>query len=222
MPNLPSLLAPMNRLLKDKVQWDWSEDCAHAFTTIKKHLSASPVLTHSRNDLLLVLEVDAPPYGIGGCLFHILPDGQKKPVYFISRSLLPAEKNYSQIDRDALAIVFAVRKLHQFLYGRHFVLRTDHKPRYFVFSANMLACPILLRPVYNVGLLSSSRMTTPFSTLRDLRTSWLISSPAYRNLSPPKMRLPLSTRLMSLLETPVETFLCLLRTWRRQQLMITY
>ena len=64
MPNLSSLLAPLNSLLKDKVQWDWSEDCAHAFATIKKHLSASLVLTDYRNDLPLVL-------GIGGCLFHI-------------------------------------------------------------------------------------------------------------------------------------------------------
>ena len=46
VPNLPSLLAPLNRLLKDKVQLEWSEDCAHALATIKKHLSASPVLTH--------------------------------------------------------------------------------------------------------------------------------------------------------------------------------
>ena len=69
---------------------------------------------------------------------------------------------------------------------------------YFVFSANMLGWPILSRPVYNVGLLSSPCMTTPFSTLRALRASWQISTPAYRNPSPPNMRLPLSTRLMSL------------------------
>ena len=128
VPNLSSLLAPLNRLLQDIVQWDWFEDGAHAFAPIKKHLSASPVLTHNRNDLLLVLEVNASPYGIGGCLFHLLEDGQKKPIYIVSRSLLPAEKNYSQIDREALAIVLAVRRLRQFLYDRHFVLRTDHKP----------------------------------------------------------------------------------------------
>ena len=87
------------------------------------------MLTHNRNDLLLVLEVNPSPYGIGGCLFPILEDGKKKPIHFVSRSLLPAEKNYSQIDRDALAvIVFAVRRLHQLLYGRHFILQTDHKP----------------------------------------------------------------------------------------------
>ena len=128
VPNLSSLLAPLNRLLKKKVQWDWSEDCAHAFATIKKHLSVLPVLTHYRNDLPLVLEVDTSPYGIWGCLLHILEDGQKKPVYCVSLSLLPAEKNYSQIDGEALAMVFAVRILHQFVYGRHFVLRTDHNP----------------------------------------------------------------------------------------------
>ena len=128
VPNLSSLLAPLNHLLKVNIAWQWSHDCEHAFVTVKKFLSASPVLTHYRNDLPLVLEVDASPYGIGGCLFHVFENGDKKPVYFVSRSLLPAEKNYSQIDREALAIVFAVRRLHQFLYGRHFTLRTDHKP----------------------------------------------------------------------------------------------
>ena len=208
LPNLSSLLAPLNRLLKDKVQWDWSEDCTHAFATIKKHLSASLVLTHYRNDLPLVL-------GIGGCLFHILDNGQKKPVYFVSRSLLPAEKNCSQIDREALAIVFAVQRLHQLLYGPHFVLHTDYKPLLGILGKHV-GLPIRWRPIYNAGPLSSQRMTTPFSTLRAQRTLWLISSPGYWNSSLPKMGLPLSNQLMNSPETPVETFLCLLRMLRRQ------
>ena len=99
VPNLSSLLAPLNHLLKVNIAWQWSHDCEHAFVTVKKFLSASPVLTHYRNDLPLVLEVDASLYGIGGCLFHVFENGDKKSVYFVSRSLLPAEKNYSQIDR---------------------------------------------------------------------------------------------------------------------------
>ncbi len=100
-------------------------------------MSSSPLLVHYSNDLPLVLETDASPYGIGGCLFHVSESGEKRPVYFVSRSLTSAEKNYSQIDREALAIVFAVKRLHQFLYGRHFMLRTDHKPLLRIFGKNV-------------------------------------------------------------------------------------
>ena len=57
-----------------------------------------------------------------------MDDGQERPVAYASRSLNTSEKNYAQIEREALSIVFGVRKFHQFLYGRKFTLITDHKP----------------------------------------------------------------------------------------------
>ena len=127
VPNLSTVLHPLHNLLQKGTAFEWSTEGADAFQTVKKLLAESPILTHYSQDLPLVLEVDASPYGIGGCLFHVTDSG-KKPVYFVSRSLTAAECNYSQIDREALAIVFAVRRQHQFVYGRHFLLRTDHKP----------------------------------------------------------------------------------------------
>eukprot|EP00731_Ephydatia_muelleri_P009464 Em0005g50a len=65
--------------------------------------------------------------GVGACLMHVIR-GCEQPVMYASRSLSTAESKYSQIEREALAIIFAVKKFHQYLYGKEFVLVTDHKP----------------------------------------------------------------------------------------------
>ena len=61
-------------------------------------------------------------------LVHCPPwDGTEKLVAFASRTLAPAEKNYSQLDREALAIMFGVKRFHSYLYGRHFQIYSDHQ-----------------------------------------------------------------------------------------------
>ncbi|CAB4033162.1 hypothetical protein ETSY2_42270 [Paramuricea clavata] len=57
-----------------------------------------------------------------------MPDGTERPIGYVSRSLNPAERNYSTIDKEALAMIVGVKKFHQFLYGKRFTIRTDHKP----------------------------------------------------------------------------------------------
>ena len=57
-----------------------------------------------------------------------MSDGSEQPVAYAFRSLQPAEQKYTQIECEVLAIIFAVRRLHQYLYGRSFTPVTDHKP----------------------------------------------------------------------------------------------
>ena len=61
-------------------------------------------------------------------LLHRLSDGVEKPMAFAWRTLMDREKRYSVIDKEALAIIFGVTKFYQYLYGRRFILKTDHKP----------------------------------------------------------------------------------------------
>jgi len=75
----------------------------------------------------LTLSCDASPYGVRTVISHVMDDREKHPIAFASRALTKSERNYSQIEKESLAIVFEVRKFHKYLYGCLFHLYIDHK-----------------------------------------------------------------------------------------------
>ncbi|KAL5467316.1 hypothetical protein EMCRGX_G031528 [Ephydatia muelleri] len=134
LPCLADTLAPLYKLLTKHQPWSWGADQAAAFQKAKFQLTSDVLLVHFDPSKKIALSCDASPYGIGVVLSHLQEDGSGRPIAYASRSLAPAEKNYSQIEKEGLAVVWGVKKFHQFLFGRQFVVYSDHKPLQFLFS----------------------------------------------------------------------------------------
>jgi len=130
-----TILAPLSRLLQSEVKWNWSSECEAAFGKIKEGFLNSGVLVHYNSELPLKLVCDGSPYGVGAALLHVFPSGEERPIAFASRTLTKAEQNYAQFDREALSIVFGVKRFHQYLFGQKFELNTDHKALTWIFGS---------------------------------------------------------------------------------------
>lgn len=193
--NFSVRLVPLFNLLKKSVEWVWSKECESAFMDIKRVLVSSQVLAHYDQNKRLIVTCDASGAGIGGVLSQ--PDGARgeRPVAFVSRTLTAAEKNYSQIHREALAIIFCLKKFHQYVYGRRFTLRTDHKPLVSIFGPNN-----------NIPIMTASRMS---------RWAVILSAYTYdieyvrtdNNSADGLSRLPLPSEEPVLPELPEQTYL---------------
>ena len=128
IPDLRTARAPLDSLLKADVKFEWKAQHESAFQKCKKMAGNSALLAHFDVSKPIVLTTDASPYGDGACLSHkVLVNGKTRllPIAYASASLKDAEKNYSQIDREGLAVYWAVKYFRQYLYCQFFELHTD-------------------------------------------------------------------------------------------------
>ena len=123
LPDLAVTLEPICGLTRKNVPWEWSEECDNAFETVKQKLSDTPVLAYFDKDKEVAAQVDSSKDGLGAVL---LQDG--RPVEYASRSLTQAERNWAQIEKETLSIVFGLERFDQYTYGRSVIVQNDHKP----------------------------------------------------------------------------------------------
>ena len=128
IPHFATIMVPLYNLVKKSAEWQWEENEQNAFSRIKAALCSSEVLIHYSSEKDLILQTDASGIGLGAVMFQKDESGELRPVAYGSRVLSSAEKNYSNIEREALALVFGVTNFRQYLLGRTFMLRTDHQP----------------------------------------------------------------------------------------------
>lgn len=129
IPNFSAIAIPLSDLTKkgqpNKVIWTESQQ--RAFDTLKHMLSERPILKLPEFNETFILRTDAADDGIGAVLLQ-MEDDEKLPVAYASRKLQPREKAYAVIEKECLAVVWGIQKFHQYLYGREFLLETDHQP----------------------------------------------------------------------------------------------
>lgn len=164
LPNLSTVLAPLYSLLEKGAKWTWGAKEDAAFKKAKTALCSAPVLTYFNPELELLLECDASPYGVGATLFHRI-NGEDRPIGFRSRTLTSVERKYSQIQREALALVFDVTRFRDYLLGREFTLVTDHRPL--------------------LGLLRPDRKTSVMAAARIQRWALLLGAYKYKLICKP-------------------------------------
>ena len=156
LPNLAMLLKPLNDQLREGVSWRWTKDCAKAFAEAKTLLSNAPVLAHYDPSLPIKMTGDASAYGLGAVISHTFPDGSERPIAFASRTLSSAERNYPQVEKEALSLVYGIRKFHQYLYGRQFVMVTDHEPLLVLLGSKKEVPPLAAARLQRWALLLSA------------------------------------------------------------------
>lgn len=126
VPNYATVVEPMRRLLCKDVSFVWGPEQQEAYDQIKSTIAQRVVLGLFNPNLPTIVTTDASDYGLGAVLTQV-KGGHEVPIAFASRSLSPAERKYSTGEKEALACVWACNKWYTYLWGRHFVLRTDHQ-----------------------------------------------------------------------------------------------
>ena len=134
LQNFAIVTAPLRSLLKKDTLWLWDDKCCNSFNMPKEMLLSTETLAYFDPKASTVVVVDASPVGVGAVISQMQPDGTMRPISYASRSLSPVEQRHSQIERECLAILFAVQRFRIYLYGITFTIKTDHKPLIPLFS----------------------------------------------------------------------------------------
>ncbi|XP_063586494.1 uncharacterized protein LOC134763893 [Penaeus indicus] len=129
IPNLADLVHPLNSLLKkfSPNKLNLTPDHYKRIDELKDMLANAPILTLPDYEKTFYLRTDASDTGLGAVLLQNV-DNVLMPIAYASRKLSDSEGRYAVIEREALAIVWAIKKFWCYLYGREFVLQTDQQP----------------------------------------------------------------------------------------------
>ena len=130
------IAAPLSDLTREglsgRVRWDEPQE--KAFVTLRESLLRRPALRLPDHAKPFILRTDASNCGLGAALMHE-HDEKYYPVTYGSKKLTSAQRRYSTLEKECLAIVWGVSKFRPYLAGKPFILQTDHQPLTFLKDA---------------------------------------------------------------------------------------
>ena len=136
VPNLSQNTAMLRDLLKKDVEYQWSQMHQEVFDKVKSSICAETTLAYFDCDKDYTIQVDASGRGLGAVLLQ-----EGRPIAYASKSLTDTEKRYANIERELLAVVFGAERFRTYVYGKHFVVESDHKPLEMIQLKNLMAAP---------------------------------------------------------------------------------
>lgn len=123
IPNLSKLSAEMRNLTRKDVEWTWTDTHDKELQMLLNTITSAPVLAIYDPLKRVIVQTDASKDGLGCVLMQ-----EGHPVAYASRTLSSSEQKWAQIEKELLAIAFACERFHFLLYGREFLVQSDHKP----------------------------------------------------------------------------------------------
>ena len=131
------IAAPLFELTKKNTPFHWGTEHQESFDKLKMALTESPVMAHPKTDEPYTLYTDASNYAVGAILVQEDDQGIERVISFASHKLSGAEKNWATIEKEAYAVIFALKKYHMYLWGAKFEIHTDHKPLLALFKSEV-------------------------------------------------------------------------------------
>ena len=137
-PHLAEVSAPLRLLLRRDTEFKWDTAHERAFQQMKDTITAEPgpVLAYFDSEKEVTLQVDASKNGLGATIMQ-----EGRPVAYASKLLNSTEQNYAQIEKELYAVLYGCKRFHEYLYGRHVTVESDHKP-----LETILRKPLALAP----------------------------------------------------------------------------
>lgn len=128
IPGFADLAHPLNMLTKKWARFHWTEECQKAWEAIRDALMSEAVLAYPQVNKPYKLMTDASKHCVGAILLQEDENGLDRPVQYISKQLSEPQQRWPVVEREAYAVIYALRKLRPYLHGAEFTIYTDHKP----------------------------------------------------------------------------------------------
>ena len=123
--NFADIARPLHQLTEANRKFDWTDSCQQSFNTLKTALTSAPILSYPTSDDPFILDTDASNEGMGAVLSQV-QNGIERVICYFSKAFSKQERRYCVTRRELLAVVASIKNFHHYLYGRNFLVRSDH------------------------------------------------------------------------------------------------